>query len=97
MTDAEVTAFVNAAVSYEGWLDSGIIGADRNEGMAKLVLGAADGATDQSTAGRQAAGVAALTKVITDAGDISEVPADLIAGVTAAGLAAVAGLRAQQS
>lgn len=97
MTDAEVAAFVNAAKVYEGWLDSGIIGDDRNEGMAKLVIAAADAAADQSVDGRAAAGVAALTQVITEAGDIDKVPAGMIEGVTAAGLAAVAGLRAQTS
>ena len=42
MTAAEVAAFVAASESYEGWLDAGIIGADRNEIMAKLVIAAAD-------------------------------------------------------
>ena len=97
MTDAEVAAFVAAATNYEGWLDSSIIGVDRNEGRAKLVIGAADAAADQSVDGRVAAGAAALTQVITEAGDIDKVPAGMIEGVTAAGLAAVAGLRAQQS
>ena len=97
MTAAEVAAFVAASESYEGWLDAGIIGADRNEIMAKLVIAAADAAADQSVGGRQTAGVAALTDVITQAGDIDDVPDGMIPGVTAAGLAAVAALRAPPS
>ena len=89
LTPAQLAAGVAAAADYEGFA-SNFVGQSRNEGLVKLVEGAADAAKDQSPAGRQAAAVSALTAVIAQAGDSSMVSADQIAGITAAVLAAVA-------
>ncbi len=95
MTQAELDAGTAAAESYEGW-EAGFVGDANNRSMVALVIAAADAAKDQTAEGRQAAGAAALTKTIAAAGYGSEVSAEMIGGVVAAALGAIATVRASK-
>jgi hypothetical protein len=87
-TQAQIAAGAAAAEKYEGW-EAGFIGQTYNEKMVGVVFAAATGSADQSAAGRQAAAVSALTKIVDAAGYGSEVSGSMISGVVAAVLSAV--------
>ena len=92
MTDAELAAGGAAAEAYEGW-ESGFIGETNNENLVTLVITTADASPDQTSNGRQASAVAALTAAVAAAGASDEVSSDMINGVTAAVLQAVSAMR----
>jgi len=99
-TQAEYDAGEAALKAYvdqiEGWKASWIPEAVFQTGDLDII-GAADAATDQSLAGRQAAGAAALNAAIVAAGYGDDVAPAQCASAAAAVLAAVARLRSQNN
>lgn len=89
LTSQQLAAGVAAAEKYEGWIDAEAIGETHNEECVEAIAAAADAGASQTAAGRQASGVAALTKIIDEAGYGDEVTAAMISGVVEAVLAAI--------